>query len=235
MQSVIVCDNCNNKSISLLENTKFWLAPCEHCFCEKCVSRYINDAFDFKCPKCGIHIRKQQLMEETKEVYEMKRIKDARKEVYTSFNSSAFDTYDKKAIDGSLQREKLFVMKLTGKKDQYREEFARFKQLHEKEIAENEARRTAYESDLRNKIYDEKLQREKKREEYNNRKAGKIGIKMDEVKKRKEVFYSAANCPRIRPHIFEEAVHKGGNPSGLYSIFAAYILRRGVDELLLLL
>ena len=46
-------------------------------------------------------------MEETKEVYEMKRIKDARKEVYTSFNSSAFDTYDKKAIDGSLQREKL--------------------------------------------------------------------------------------------------------------------------------
>jgi len=33
------------------------------------------------------------------------------------------------------------VMKLTGKKDQYREEFARFKQLHEKEIAENEARR----------------------------------------------------------------------------------------------
>ena len=75
--------------------------------CEKCVGRYINDAFDFKCPKCGIHIRKQQLMEETKEVYEMKRIKDARKEVYTSFNSSAFDTYDKKAIDGSLQREKL--------------------------------------------------------------------------------------------------------------------------------
>lgn len=59
------------------------------------------------------------------------------------------------------------------------------------------------------------------------------------------MFYSAANCPRIRPHIFEEAVrlylifhrkvHKGGNPSGLYSIFAAYILRRGVDELLLLL
>ena len=90
-------------------------------------------------------------MEETKEVYEMKRIKDARKEVYTSFNSSAFDTYDKKAIDGSLEREKLccgwqgkwpiVVMKLTGKKDQYREEFARFKQLHEKEIAENEARR----------------------------------------------------------------------------------------------
>lgn len=32
---------------------------------------------------------------------------------------------------------------------------------------------------MRNKIYDEKLQREKKREEYNNRKAGKIGIKMD--------------------------------------------------------
>ena len=31
MQSGIVCDNCNNKSISLLENTKFWLAPCEHC------------------------------------------------------------------------------------------------------------------------------------------------------------------------------------------------------------
>lgn len=33
------------------------------------------------------------------------------------------------------------MMKLTGKKDQYREVFAKFKQLHEKEIAENEARR----------------------------------------------------------------------------------------------
>ena len=75
--------------------------------CEKCVSRYINDAFDFKCPKCGIHIRKQQLMEETKEVYEMKRIKDARKEVYTSFDSSLVDTHDNRAIESSLQRERL--------------------------------------------------------------------------------------------------------------------------------
>ena len=26
------------------------------------------------------------------------------------------------------------------------------------------------------------------------------------MKKRKEIFYSAANCPRIRPRVFEEAV-----------------------------
>ena len=75
--------------------------------CEKCVSRYINDAFDFKCPKCGIHIRKQQLMEETKEVYEMKRIKDARKEVFTSFDSSLVSMRDSHAIESSLQRERL--------------------------------------------------------------------------------------------------------------------------------
>lgn len=46
-------------------------------------------------------------MEETKEVYEMKRIKDARKEVYTSFDSSLVDTHDSHAIESSLQRERL--------------------------------------------------------------------------------------------------------------------------------
>ena len=46
-------------------------------------------------------------MEETKEVYEMKRIKDARKEVYTSFDSSLVDTHDNRAIESSLQRERL--------------------------------------------------------------------------------------------------------------------------------
>lgn len=46
-------------------------------------------------------------MEETKEVYEMKRIKDARKEVYSSFDSSLIDTHDSRSIESSLQRERL--------------------------------------------------------------------------------------------------------------------------------
>ena len=46
-------------------------------------------------------------MEETKEVYEMKRIKDARKEVYTSFDSSLVATHESRAIESSLQRERL--------------------------------------------------------------------------------------------------------------------------------
>lgn len=64
----------------------------------------------FTCPKCKQIVRFQELIEETKEVYEMKKIRDARKEVYHMFNVSTNNYKDPGAKSLNLQREELCIL-----------------------------------------------------------------------------------------------------------------------------
>lgn len=61
----------------------------------------------FKCPSCNKPVQFQQLIEETKEEYEMKKIRDARQEVYHLYNTSATDYKDHNTKLRNLQKEEL--------------------------------------------------------------------------------------------------------------------------------
>lgn len=77
--------------------------------CDSCVERVIQANPRFTCPKCNQIVRFQELIEETKEVYEMKKIRDARKEVYQMFNSVTGNYKDPNEKNLNLQREELCI------------------------------------------------------------------------------------------------------------------------------
>lgn len=61
--------------------------------CEVCVSRYIEEYTRFECPKCKRVIQRSELKEETKEVFETRKIREARSKV-TSILNEMFTDYD---------------------------------------------------------------------------------------------------------------------------------------------
>lgn len=73
--------------------------------CGECVKKFIENNTHFVCPKCGKAVRQQDLLKETKEVHEMKKIKDARKEVFSALNAIVPDYSSKEAKQYNLMRE----------------------------------------------------------------------------------------------------------------------------------
>lgn len=73
--------------------------------CGECVKKFIENNTHFLCPKCGKAVRQQDLLKETKEVHEMKKIKDARKEVFSALNAIVPDYSSKEAKQYNLMRE----------------------------------------------------------------------------------------------------------------------------------
>ena len=73
--------------------------------CGECVKKYIENNIHFLCPKCNKVVRQQDLLKETKEVHEMKKIRDARKEVYSALNAMLPDYSSEQAKQFNLMRE----------------------------------------------------------------------------------------------------------------------------------
>ena len=71
--------------------------------CEVCVARYIEGNTRFKCPKCNQGIQKSELKEETKEVFETKKILEARRKVVSILNEM-FTDYDSEEARKYLQK-----------------------------------------------------------------------------------------------------------------------------------
>lgn len=123
MEDELICDNCNKSSSQFFEkNTKFYLSQeCQHCLyillfvrikysCASCVDRYIQANPNFKCRKCNKTVSYQGLVEETKEVFEMKKIRDARKEVYYMFNAPITSYKDPNTKIMNIQKEELCII-----------------------------------------------------------------------------------------------------------------------------
>ena len=69
------------------------------------MKKYIENNIHFLCPKCNKVVRQQDLLKETKEVHEMKKIRDARKEVYSALNAMLPDYSSEQAKQFNLMRE----------------------------------------------------------------------------------------------------------------------------------
>ena len=82
-----------------------FLIPPLSCSCGECVKKFIENNTHFLCPKCGKAVRQQDLLRETKEVHEMKKIKDARKEVFSALNAMVPDYSSMEAKQYNLMRE----------------------------------------------------------------------------------------------------------------------------------
>ena len=61
--------------------------------CSDCVNREIEGNLNFHCPKCNRLIQKSDLREETREVFETKKIREARERALKILRK-LFDDYD---------------------------------------------------------------------------------------------------------------------------------------------
>ena len=118
-----VCAQCKNESQFTVAITKLLTSTCGHSLyvfniisyyrnsCNVCIDRYINKR-EYSCPICGAQVRMQDLSEETADEREIKRIREARKQVFAIFDPSKLLTttkYDEKTQIRCIKREEFCI------------------------------------------------------------------------------------------------------------------------------
>ncbi|KAM7454365.1 hypothetical protein BLSTO_04877 [Blastocystis sp. subtype 1] len=191
MEVEAICDNCSNKNLQLLgANKEFFLAKCDHVFCGECVKKFIENNTHFLCPKCGKAVRQQDLLKETKEVHEMKKIKDARKEVFSALNAIVPDYSSKEAKHYNLMREDYLIQVINGNREEFNRKVSQSQDMDRWLMGKNAAKQNDYVNKLMRLIDEEKKKKKRMNEEYEKKRHGKKGVLTETVvKDYKNLFY----------------------------------------------